>query len=68
MAGAQTNKSDGWYSDGESGAMLAVPAVLVGSLVGALAGGERWRRVEDSPVQVGIAPSPRGGLALAVRF
>ena len=82
VAGAQSNPSggcnaaetfclfgrDGFYSDEASGAMLAVPAALLGGTVGALVSGEKWRRVEDGRVRVGVAASRRGGLALALRF
>jgi hypothetical protein len=59
---------EGLFSDEQSGAMAAVPGALVGGLIGALATGERWQRVEDRRVQLRLAPSRRGGLELAVRF
>jgi len=68
VAGTQANEPDGWYSDSETGLMLSVPAAVVGTLVGVVVGDEKWRRVEDSRVEVGVVPSRRGGLALAVRF
>jgi hypothetical protein len=60
---------DGLFTDSESGAITAVPGVLIGAAIGALVGGgEKWRRVEDRRVQIRLAPSRQGGLALAVRF
>jgi hypothetical protein len=58
-----------WFSDDESGMMVAVPGALLGALVGSLTGGEKWETISDARVRVGVGPS-RGGAAaaLTVRF
>ena len=67
-AGAGSTKPNGLFSGTESGVMVAVPLALLGAGIGAAEGGEKWERVEDSRLQVGLASSGRGGLGVAVRF
>ena len=66
--GSSTNDAGGIYSNSQAGAIVAVPGAILGGLVGVVVGDEKWRRVEEGGVQVGLGAQGRGGIALAVRF